>query len=181
MLARSPRGWQESRSGRLVISHFPKQRHRQAAALPPVRPASLPPVPRSPTLSLSFSLYILSRCFVPLCVPSTGRSRSPLFSVSLRGSVLSSYLSRTTVSIPATLPSLPHPAPARRLRDSDSETRSGISLPSRRAPSAVASRRSRLLPSWRETPPPSPPPPPPPPRSCSPPLPVLSLSRVYLD
>lgn len=123
MLARSPRGWQESRSGRLVISHFPKQRHRQAAALPPVRPASLPPVPRSPppplalSLSLFLSLCILSRCFVPLRVPSTGRSRSALFSVSPRDSVPSSCLSRTTVSTPATLPSRPHPAPARRLRD----------------------------------------------------------------
>lgn len=180
-LTRSPRGWQKSRSGRLVISHFPKQRHRQAAALPPD-----PPVPRHSLflfLSLSLPLLvvrtisllhcILSRCFVPLRVPSI-----PVAARCSSLSLLLSFSLSPQDSVPLShhvLSTSGHPSCSPPSRSGYETPRPGaVSLPSRRAPSAVASRRSRLLPSRRETPSPSP-------RLCSPPLLVLSLSRVYLD
>lgn len=115
----------------------------------------------------SLSLYILPRYFVSLHVPSTGRSCSPLLRLATVPCLPRAFLAQSLYTGHPSFP--PFTPPPRRLRDSDSKTRSGISLPSRRAPLAVASRRSRLLPSWGETPP------------CLPPLSVLSLSRVYLD
>lgn len=136
------RGWQKSRSGRLVISHFPKQRHRQAVALF-LPHASLPPVPRrclslslslhgTHPLSSSFPLYSRSLSISSRSVyPSTGRSH---YSLSL------SLLLRFAAGFRAFLVPLAHTVsphrppffpsyipPSLRLRDSDSETQSGKS------------------------------------------------------
>lgn len=80
-------GWQKSRSGQLVISHFPKQRHRQAA---PVSAPSrfLPRPPDACHLSLALSTYSLL-CPASFLFPSA----TPL--------LFSAALCR--VSIPATL------------------------------------------------------------------------------
>lgn len=157
------RGWQKSRSGRLVISHFPKQRHRQAVALF-LPHASLPPVPRrclslslslhgTHPLSSSFPLYSRSLSISSRSVyPSTGRSHYSLslslsYFVSPRGSVPSSCLSRTQ-SLHTGHPSSPRTSRPRFDYETPTPRPRAVSLPSR-VPSTVASRRSRLLPSQK--------------------------------
>lgn len=140
--ARSPRGWQKSRSGQSLVTFRSRGTDRPRLFLPSV---SLPPVLcLLLSLILSLSLYILPHYFVSLHVPSTGRSCSPLLRLAMVPCLPRAFLAR---SLYTGHPSLsPFTPPPRRLRVSDSKTRSGISLPSRRAPLAVASRRSRLLP-----------------------------------